>query len=280
MAHTFSAVRHAYTWRDSALYALGLGMGSDPVDEAELPFVYEHRGNQKAMPSQVVVLARFPGWSMLNLGLDTVRIVHGEQSFRILRPIAPEGEIECRHRISQVIDKGLGKGALLYLETTITDARSGETVAISNSVTFARGDGGCGGPGGKPNDPHPIPERAPDAVVEYETLPQQALIYRLSGDYNPLHADPAVATKAGFGRPILHGLCTFGMAARAILKSFCDFDPSRLTAMQARFSAPVLPGEALRFELWREGSLVSFRARAKGRDAVVLNHGKAELGTC
>ena len=142
---------------------------------------------------------------------------------------------------------------------------------------FCRGDGGFGGPPRQSPPPHPIPSRAPDAVCDFGTRPEMALIYRLSGDYNPLHAEPAAAKAAGFERPILHGLGTFGVSGHALLKTMCGYDPARLKSFSCRFSAPVFPGETIRTEMWRDGPVVSFRARVVGRDVIAINNGRAEV---
>jgi acyl dehydratase len=180
-------------------------------------------------------------------------------------------------RITQIIDKGADKGALILQERTVTDQATGEALATLTSTTFGRGDGGFGGPseGGRPV--HQLPEREPDEACDLATLPQAALIYRLSGDYNPLHADPKVARSANFEAPILHGLCTLGVASHAILKTQCGYDPTRFKSLSLRFSAPVYPGETIRTEIWRDGDVVSFRARVVERDVVVLNNGRAEI---
>ena len=180
-------------------------------------------------------------------------------------------------KVTDIVDKGPDKGALLFVERTVRDVESGDDLATLRSTTFARGDGGCGGTTETAPAPHPIPARAPDLACDLPTAPNSALIYRLSGDPNPLHASPPVARAAGFDRPILHGLCSWGVAGHAILKSCCDYDPARLRAMALRFSAPVYPGETIRTEMWRDGAIVSFRARVVERDAVVLNNGRAEI---
>jgi acyl dehydratase len=210
-------------------------------------------------------------------GVDPVRLVHGEQSLLIHRPPAPEGEVIGRTRVTGIIDKGPSKGALIYTERRISDAASGELVATLDSTTFCRADGGFGGPSGPVKPIHELPTRTPDHVHDHRTLPGAALIYRLSGDYNPLHAEPAVARKAGFDRPILHGLATYGISGWALTQVFCGGDPSRLSSMEARFSSPVYPGETIRTEIWLEGTSASFRARVVERDIVVLNNGLARL---
>jgi len=155
---------------------------------------------------------------------------------------------------------------------------SGNLLATLEQTTFLRGDGGCGGTTGPAKPPHPTPERAPDVVVDLPTLPAQALIYRLNGDDNPLHADPAVARRAGFPRPILHGLATYGIVGHALLKALCGYRPERLKSMACRFTAPVFPGEIIRTEIWHEvEGAAAFRARIVGRDAVVLSNGQAEI---
>ena len=180
-------------------------------------------------------------------------------------------------KVTDIVDKGAGRGALLFVERTVRDGDSGEDLATLRSTTFARGDGGCGGTTATAPPPHPVPDRAPDLACDLPTAPNSALIYRLSGDPNPLHASPAVAAAAGFDRPILHGLCTLGVAGHAILKTCCGYDPARLRSMALRFSAPVYPGETIRTEMWRDGAVVSFRARVVERDVVVLNNGRAEV---
>ena len=272
----FPPVRQTLSKRDCILYALGVGLGNDPLDAAQLRFVLEDR--LAALPTMAVVLA-YPGFWVKDpaTGIDWVRVVHGEQAIMLHRPLPVEAELVGTSRVTGILDKGAGKGAVLYSERRISDAATGELYATLAMSTFCRGDGGFGGPSGPSRPPHPIPERPPDAVCDLPTLSQQALLYRLNGDYNPLHADPAVARAAGFDRPILHGLCTLGIAGHALLRSCCDYDPARMRSLALRFSAPVFPGETIRTEMWREGSVVSFRARAVERDVVVLNNGRMEI---
>ena len=206
-----------------------------------------------------------------------MRLLHGEQGLVIHKPIPPTGTVIGKLRNLDVIDKGAGKGALLLSERTLFDKASGEMLCTLTSTTFLRGDGGFGGPSGPVPQPHPLPEREPDIWLDLQTIPQAALIYRLSGDYNPLHADPKVAAVGGFPRPILHGLCTYGITGRAIVKACCDNDPARLRRLDVRFSAPVYPGETIRTEIWRDGGTVSFRARVLERDIVVITNGRADI---
>ena len=270
-------VEHSYGPKDCILYALGVGLGQDPTDDHELAFVYEK--SLKVLPTFPAVL----GYSAYTfkrpeLGITWSHVVHGEHSVRVHAPIAPEGTVIGRSRILDVVDKGAGKGALIYSERRIVDKASGTLLATVNQTTFCRADGGFGGAKRETPAPHPIPQRAPDIVCDLGTRPETALIYRLSGDVNPLHADPAFARAGGYPRPILHGLATFGVAGHALLKSVCGYDPARLTAMACRFSAPVFPGETVRTEIWRDGAVVSFRARVVGRDVIAINNGRAEIG--
>jgi acyl dehydratase len=269
-------VVQTYTVRDTMLYALGVGLGHDPLNAEELPFVYEK--NLKALPTMACVLASPGPWTRtLNTGIDGLRLVHGEQSIRLHQPLAPAGRVRGKARVLDVLDKGPGRGAVVYTERTITDAESGAAIASLTQSTFCRGDGGFGGPSRPGPTPHALPDRAPDLTCDLSTRPETALIYRLSGDYNPLHSDPETATAAGFPRPILHGLATFGVVGHAILKTVCGYDPARLATMSGRFSAPVYPGETIRTEMWRDGTAISFRARVVERDVIALNNGLAEL---
>jgi acyl dehydratase len=203
--------------------------------------------------------------------------VHGEQGLVLHKPVASQGTVIGQTRIVDVVDKGEGKGALVYSERKITDRETGVLLATLTQTTFCRGDGGFGGPKRDTPPPHALPERAPDMVCDLPTRPEMALVYRLSGDINPLHAEPAFARAAGFPRPILHGLASFGVAGHALLKSVCGYDPTRLAAISGRFSAPVFPGEAIRTEMWRDGNVISFRARVVERDIIAVNNGRAEI---
>jgi acyl dehydratase len=264
------------TKRDTILYALGVGLGADPCDPDQLRFVYED--GLLALPTMAIVLG-YPGaWHAdPDTGITRSHVVHGEQSFRILKPLPVEGAIAGKTRVTGVIDKGKDRGALILTECTVRDKASGDVVCTLKSTSFCRADGGFGGPGGPVATPHPLPEGPPQHVCELPVLPQAALIYRLSGDYNPLHADPAYAARAGYKMPILHGRCTFGIVGHAILKTLCGYDPARLVAMEGRFSSPVYPGETIRTEMWRKGNVVSFRATVAARGVTVINNGKAEI---
>ena len=269
-------VEHSYGDRDAILYALGVGVGHDPIDRAQLDFVYEK--NLKALPTFACLLG-YPGFWVkdLDTGIDWVRIVNGEQGFTLNAPIKPRGTVVGKTRILDVIDKGAGKGAVVYTERKITDKASGELVATVTQTTFCRADGGFGGLPREQPAPHKTPERTPDLVCDLGTRPEMALVYRLSADLNPLHADLDVAKAAGYPRPILHGLGTFGVVGHALLKSVCNYDPSRFTAMSGRFSAPVFPGETIRTEIWCDGNVISFRALVPERNVVAMSNGRAEV---
>jgi len=276
MALDIPPVAHSYGAKDCMLYALGVGLGQDPTDEDELPFVYEK--NLKVLPTMATVLGH-PGFWIhdRDTGIDWVKVVNGEQGITLHRPLRGEATVVGRVRIVEVIDKGAGKGALLLSERQVTDQATGAAIATVTQTTFCRGDGGFGGPPKEAPAPHPIPTRPPDAVCDLKTRPEAALIYRLSGDRNPLHADPAVAQQAGYARPIMHGLANFGIAGHAVLKTMCGYDPHKLVAIACRFSAPVFPGETLRTEMWRDGNVVSFRSRVVERDVIAVNNGRAEV---
>jgi acyl dehydratase len=276
MERYFPPLQHTYSRRDTILYALGVGLGSDPLDPGQLSYVYEE--NLKALPTMASILG-YPGfWAKEpDTGIDWRRLVHAEQSFELHKPLAPEGRIVGHNRVNAIYDKGAAKGALLCQERKVVDAVSGELIATVCQVNMLRGDGGFGGPSGSPPPPHPIPERAPEAVYDLVTLPQAALIYRLSGDYNPLHADPAVARTAGFSRPILHGMCVMGVACHAVLRTLLGYDATAIRSMRVRFTAPAMPGETIRTELWVDNNVISFRSIALERNVTVLNAGRVHL---
>jgi acyl dehydratase len=214
-------------------------------------------------------------------GITASQIVHGEQSLRLHRALSPAGTIIARSAVRSVIDKGRDRGALVVIERKVTDKFSGHLLATLEQTTFCRADGGYS-ESGQPSDPplaapQAVPARAADVIVETTTRPEMALLYRLCGDVNPLHVDPETARRAGFERPILHGLATYGVAARAIVERFGGGVPSRLRSLRARFSAPVYPGETLRTELWASSGAIQFRVTATERESVAINNGVAEL---
>ena len=262
--------RQTLTRRDTILYALGVG-------EDGLDFVFEER--LKALPTMAVVMS-YPGfiWRDPELGVDWKKILHGEQALEIFAPLPVEGEIVGETTIDALIDKGADKGAIAYVTRKISDG-AGKPLATVRASTFLRGDGGFGrNLGTAPASLPGVPDRTPDETITLTTGKNQALIYRLSGDYNPLHIDPEVAAAGGFKAPILHGLCTYGFAGRAILAGLCAGDPSRLKRLDVRFTTPVFPGETLETQIWRtdEGT-ASFRTRIVERDLLALNNGYVEF---
>lgn len=269
-------VEQKLTKRDTMLYALGVGLGSDPVDLNQLQFVYEE--NLKALPTMAIILG-YPGpWhAAADTGITRSHVVHGEQGFVIHKPLPVEGTIIGKTRVTAVLDKGKDKGALVLTACDVRDKSTDELICSLTSTTFCRADGGFGGPSGPVKASHPIPDTPAQQVCDLPTLPQAALIYRLSGDYNPLHADPAYAAKAGFKMPILHGRATFSVVGHALVKSVCGYDPLRLKSMEGRFSSPVYPGETIRTEIWQDGKIVTFRATVPARGVTVINNGRAEI---
>ena len=264
------------TKRDTMLFALGVGLGADPCDANQLKFVYEEK--LAALPTMAIVLG-YPGplHAYGDTGITRTHTVHGEQGFTIHKPLPVEGAVVGQTKVVGVLDKGKDKGTLILTENTVRDKASGDTICTLTSTTFCRADGGFGGPAGPGKPQHPIPDTPPDMTCDLPTLPQAALIYRLSGDYNPLHADPAFAARAGFKMPILHGRATFSVAGHALLKTCCDYDVGRFKSMEGRFSSPVYPGETIRTEMWRNGNIVSFRSTVPARGVTVLNNGRAEI---
>ena len=276
ISRSFPPLEQAYSAKDTILYALGVGVGGDPLDPKELPFVYEK--SLRIIPSQASVIA-YPGaWLTESaLEIDYVKVLHGEQGIVFERPLEPAATVRGEYEVLGVDDKGPGKGAVISFEKRIVDAKAGAIICRVRSTYFLRGDSGCGSWKQPATVPSELPNRAPDRVVDLPTLPRQALIYRLNGDYNPVHIDPEVAAKAGFAKPILHGLCTFGIACFGLVQHLCAGDPARLAEIFVRFSRPVYPGDTIRLELFEEGKSWRFRARTKERDEVVLERGLARL---
>lgn len=264
----------SYGDRETMLYALGVGLGADPMNQTELPFVYEN--GLRAVPSLATVVAWGAGPGMGGMGINYLLVVHGEQKIELHRQMPTSASLTADSRVVAAYDKG-PKGAIIVTETVLKDASDGAPIVTLTSSTFARGDGGFGGPSDQPEAP-PVPTRAPDMSLDFPTRPDQALLYRLSGDRNPLHSDPNVAKMAGFPRPILHGLCTYGITCRAVLQACADYDPTKIKSHSARFSSPVFPGETITVDIWREDGGVAFEARVKERGVTVIKNGRTELG--
>ncbi len=270
-----SGLTASYGDRETMLYALGIGFQRDPMDERELKFTYEN--DLQTIPTMATVIGWGQGSVMARSGINYLMVVHGEQRVKMHKPLPAAAEVVFDERVVGVFDKGKDKGAVLITERVMKEKASGDLLCTLMSSTFARGDGGFGGPKDGAPEPHQLPTRAPDLVHEADTRPDQAFIYALSGDRNPLHRDPRIAKMAGFPRPILHGLCSYGTACRSVISTVCDYDAKKITGFDVRFSAPVFPGETIVTEMWVDGSVVSFRSKLKERDIVCLNNGKCTL---
>jgi len=244
--------RRSWTSKDCLIYALGVGAGAaDPLQELEFTTENTSGAPQRALPTMAVVLGTLGGgWDKIG-SFNPAMLVHGEQGITLHREIPVEGELEAVSEITGIYDKG--KGAVIVSESTATLVGTGEPLFSTRMSAFIRGEGGWGGDRGPSGTPNAAPERDPDHTVTVQTRTDQALLYRLSGDRNPLHSDPAFAAMGGFDRPILHGLCTYGFTGRALLHELCGGDPARFKGMDARFSSPVMPGEALTVKAWLDG---------------------------
>ncbi|MBH5396304.1 MaoC family dehydratase N-terminal domain-containing protein [Bradyrhizobium sp. CNPSo 4010] len=266
-------VPYSWTDREVMLYALGVGMGADPLNEEELKFVNEAFARSKplkVMPTfaSVCVWGARPG----AIDLNRVMVVDGERDITFHKSMPVAANVTADARVRGIFDKGKEKGAIIQNEVVVRDG-SGDKIATIVSSTFARGDGGFGGPSGGMPEPHQVPRRPPDRSLDISTRPDQALIYRLSGDRNPLHSDPEFACRAGFPRPILHGMCTYGLTCRAVLQTYADYDPSAFHRHRARFSAPVFPGEVVTVNLWKDDNSISFEACVRERRVTVVKNG-------
>lgn len=267
-----------YGVNDCILYALGLGIGQDPVDPEQLRFVYEK--DLLVMPTMPTVIAHPGFWYQdPSIGIDWRHIVHGEQYLTIHQPLPSSGRVRGISRVLEIIDKGEGRGAHVYWQRKLFDDADGTLVCTLSVTAVCRSAGGFGGPAvGPPYSLEELPDTASGARFDFRIPEQAALIYRLSGDMNPLHADPASAQNSGFGRPILHGLATYGAAAYSFLMMIANDAPSRIRRFDARFSSPVYPGDVLRTEVWDQGDgLFRFRTTVPERSVIVLDRGTAEV---
>jgi acyl dehydratase len=252
------------------LYALGVGAGRE-----DLQFVYEQ--DLKVLPTFAVIPA-FPALFAMGSAMDVnpMMVLHGEQRIELYAPIPTSGKLETTPTVTAIYDKG--KGALVVIEAETVDVKSRQRLFKNVFGAFARGEGGFGGERGPSGPRNTPPDRAPDAIVEMKTLSQQALLYRLSGDRNPLHADPSFARMGGFETPILHGLCTFGHVGRAILARFCANEPTRLRNFEVRFAGVVYPGETIVTEMWQEpAGRIVVQARTRERGELVINSAAATV---
>jgi acyl dehydratase len=274
----FPELVHRIEPRDIMLYALAVGLGSPATDRRQLQFVYED--GLKTLPMMANVMG-YRGFWLKDpaTGVDWRKVLHVQQRIVLHAALPVSGSISSRQHVAALVDKGSDKGAFIVTRREICDAGSGGLLAEVEQTNMLRGDGGFGKSNGTLRILDPVPNRAPDHMIDLPVLEQAALLYRLCGDYNPLHADPDVARSAGFERPILHGLCTFAMVGHAILARSADYAPERLTMLEGRFSAPLFPGEILRVEIWdNSNGEISVRARAAERDVVVFDSGRATLG--
>lgn len=271
------AIETRYGFKDTILYALSVGFGADPLDPAHLRFVYEE--GLQAVPTMANVLG-YPGfWAKEpRYGIAWRQLLHAEQRLVLHAPLPAEGHVIGRNSIMGWRDRGAEKGVFLHHRKDVVDVATGQLFASLIASSLLRADGGCGDHGEAPEELPTLPQGAADFSILTPTPGDAALLYRLNGDFNPLHVDPSVARAGGFDRPILHGLATMGYACHALLKGCCKLDPGRLKSMAVRFSRPVLPGDTIRFDVWRESpTRARFRAVVPERDLLVLDRGLAEL---
>jgi acyl dehydratase len=272
-AYAIPSSRDAYDPRDGILYALGVGAGLNP-DIDELGFLYERQ--LQIIPTMALVLGTAGFWPMdPGSGLDWINILHGEQRLALYRPLDIADTLIGETRVTDLADKGPGKAAMVRAVKQLKSL-GGTLVAEASETWVVRGAGGFGGARDLPGEAlSPVPERAPDFELTLPTSSTQAAIYRLSGDRNPLHMDARVARQAGLDRPILHGLSTMGVAARALVHTACAGDATQLSAIAARFTAPVYPGDTIRTEIWQSGSDLHYRATVPARGVIVIDNGTA-----
>lgn len=277
MAKGETDIERLYGDVDSMLYAQSIGFGRDPLDLNELSYVYEQGSALQTVPTMASTLV--PDMFPRDLGWDYSQVLHAEQRLRLYRPLPAGADLRIDKRVVDVFDRGPKHGALFVFEAQARLAKDDTVMFELGATVVARGDGGFGGPSGSGPKPHRVPRRDPDFSCDVETRVDQALLFRLNGDRNPLHADPRVARSVGFDVPILHGLCTYGIACHAILKTICNYDHTLIDGFDARFSAPVLPGDTITTDMWQDGNEISFQCSVRARDCIVLRNGRCTLDT-
>ncbi len=270
--------RRKWSSKDALIYALGVGAGAaDPLDELQFTTENTNGSPQRALPTIAVVLGPMGGGFGAIGSFNPAMLVHGEQGITIHQEIPVEGELEAVSEITGIYDKG--KGAVVVSESTATLVSTGEALFSTRMSAYIRGEGGFGGDRGPSGTPNQAPDRAADHTVTVQTRSDQALIYRLSGDRNPLHSDPSFAAMGGFDKPILHGLCTYGFTGRALLHALCQGDPARFKGLDARFSSPVMPGEALTINVWEDGAGTAIFQTCGEDGRVVIDAGRVTYST-
>ncbi len=273
---TSEPVERSWTSTDCLIYALGVGAGAlDPVG-FELEFTTENSADisQKVLPTFATVVGAGRGTRTALGSFDPAMLVHAEQSVELHRALPTEATISTTSTVAAIFDKG--SGALIRLEAASVEVGSGAPLFSTTAGLFLRGEGGFGGERGPSASKNPLPSRTPDETVTYTTRRDQALLYRLSGDRNPLHSDPTFAKRAGFDTPILHGLCTYGFAGRALLHALCGSEPARLRSMSGRFSRPTFAGDTLTTSIWADGVTARFKTENQ-RGETVLGAGTCAL---
>lgn len=266
----------SYTRQDAILYALSVGAGLEALDDDDLRFVYEK--DLRVLPTFSTTLLGQDGGLLARAGINLRMILHSEQRLVVHNPLPPEGRVLATSRIASVADKGKDKGAVVYTEYAMSDAETGVPYSTVTLTIYCRGDGGFGGPSEDLYEMHPRPERPADSEISFATAPNQAALYRIAiDDATQLHIDPEFARQVGFEKPLLHGLCTYGFACRAVMKAHCDNDPARIRSFDVRFAAPFFPGETLVTRSWKDGNVISFECTTAERGVTVFKNGRCEI---
>lgn len=269
-----------YTRRDTALYALSVGLGQRANDERQLNFIDPWSEQLTALPTMALVLA-YPGYWLgapeveRATGISSGQILHVSQAVELHATLPTEGDVVSDTKVTGIVDKGRERGSLLHSERRIHNQANGALVAICRQTHFLRGAGGFGNVGDAEPVPEPIPSGEPDFIVQHSTRPEQALLYRLNGDQNPLHINWAAAHAAGFNKPLLHGMCTIGIVLHGVLDAAANYESCLIRSFELQMSAPVFPGDSIRTEIWKDGT---FRARVMERDSLVVDRGRAMIG--